>query len=190
MPACLYWSRRTVDFAGDGAGDLLVDQPARIQREIAEQRRSEHNEDDKINERQLERRRAQQFSQRGHCLHSRAAGAARSRRNLPPRIQAPRACLDRDWPLRPDATPRGRILPEIVFGNSANSSRRTRLNGASAARNAGRSTAPFARSGGMPGDERDESLRHREPHRIGRRHHGGFGDRRDARSTRSRARTG
>ena len=54
------------DFAGDHAGDLFVDQAARIEREVAEQRSRKHHKNKKIDERQLERRRAQQFSERGH----------------------------------------------------------------------------------------------------------------------------
>ena len=47
------------DFGIDRRRDLLGDQTARIEREIAEQRRREDDEDQQINQRQLERRGAQ-----------------------------------------------------------------------------------------------------------------------------------
>ena len=55
-----------VDLAVDGRGDLLGDQTPRIEREIAEQRRREQNEDREIDQRQLERRGADEFAERSH----------------------------------------------------------------------------------------------------------------------------
>ena len=96
----------------------------------------------------------------------------------PPR-ETPRR---RAGPASPALPPRcrsstRRILPEIVFGSSENSSRRTRLNGASVARRCWKIDSAVARSGAAFARQRDIGLRHRHAHRIGRRHDRGLGHR-------------
>ena len=65
----------------------------------------------------------------------------------------------------------------MVFGSSANSIRRTRLNGASRARRWRKIDSARRRAGGSrPAASATIGLRHRQPHRVGRGHHGGLGD--------------
>ena len=167
-----------VDLAGDGRGDLLGDQAARIEREIAEQRRREQHEDRQIDQRQLERGGADEFAERGHVRLSRA----RAPNSLSEKSSSQNSSAARRPACRLAASARRnstrRILPEIVFGSSANSmpahpfERRQR-----------RAAMPEDRQRGgairrVAGRERQKGLRHREPHRIGRRHDGRLGHRR------------
>ena len=59
-------------------GDLLGDEPARVPREVAEEKGGEKREDREIGERQLERRRADEFTERRHgsCIRRPARCAA------------------------------------------------------------------------------------------------------------------
>ena len=95
-----------------------------------------------------------------------------------PRTRAARSPAARRSCFRARSSTR-RILPEIVFGSSANSSRRTRLNGARCSRR----WRKIAQRGvavrrAWPPRQRDERLRHRQPQRVGRRHDRRFGHRR------------
>ena len=71
-----------------------------------------------------------------------------------------------------------RILPEIVFGSSANSSRRTRLNGARCARRWRKIASAVSRSARWSPASATKAFRHREAQRVGRRDDRRLGHRR------------
>ena len=62
------------DFAIDRLGDLLGDQATRVPGEIAKQKPGKQGENDQIDDRQLERRRAKQFAE---CAHPSPVGEHR-----------------------------------------------------------------------------------------------------------------
>src|SRR6185312_1672782 len=141
---------QAADLARDRVGDLLGDQAPGVEREIGEQRRGKQDEDQQIDERQLERRGAQQLAE---CDDERVlqddAPSSLSEKSSSQNSSEPR------WsPCRFAASARRsstrRIFPEMVFGRSANSRRRTRLNGATAARQCRNMESAVARSGVWP----------------------------------------
>ena len=70
-----------------------------------------------------------------------------------------------------------RILPETVLGSSANSSRRTRLYGASTARECAKIALAVSPSGSQPSASTTYAFGHRQPQLVGRGHHRRLGDR-------------
>ena len=169
---------QSVDFAVDGRGDLLVDQASRIEREIAEQRRREQNEYRQIDQRQLERRGAQKFAERGHCVVLSPQRPVRRRKNHLPRIRArarlPASRLRRLGAPQLDAADLAgdRLRQFGKFEPPHALERRER--GAAMAKDRQRRIA----IGLLAGRQRQKRLRHGKPQRIGRRHHGGLGHRR------------
>ena len=62
-----------IDFGVDPVGDLLGNKPARVQREIAQQRNRENDKDQQVHQRQLKRRRAKELAEGAHRSDSVAA---------------------------------------------------------------------------------------------------------------------
>src|SRR5581483_10965476 len=57
---------KTADLGVDGVGDLLVDETARVERKIAEQKSGEERKNGQIDQRQLERGGAKKLTERRH----------------------------------------------------------------------------------------------------------------------------
>ena len=70
MPPCRYCSARPVISVSTVCGDLLGDEPARIPGEICQQERREQRENCQIDQRQLERGRAEKLAERRHATHA------------------------------------------------------------------------------------------------------------------------